>query len=170
MQRRPWAGRIILWLCNVLAAATASAQVSTAWPEGWLNLPPGYDAVFNLDDAPTGDGTLLHVHNDNDAGNLLIDVAYPLTERTTLRWNWRVDKLPSGRAEDTEQTHDYLAIAVMFDNGQVLSYIWSSVLPAGAIFACPSPRWKDRETHLVLYSGSARLAEYQGDGRYTLQL
>jgi hypothetical protein len=166
MQRRPWAGWLALSLCNVLAATAVSAQ-ATVWPEGWLNLPPG-GTVFHLDDDPAGDGTLLHAHTDNDAGSLLVNVAYSLTERTTLQWNWRVEDLPSERAEDTAQTHDYLAIAVMFDNGQVLSYIWSSVLPVGAVFACPLPRWKDLETHLVLYSGSTRLGEWLSEEKSLL--
>jgi hypothetical protein len=91
----------------------------------------------------------------------------PLSAVTCLRS--RPTKIPSLVAEDTESTHDYLAIAVMFDTEQVLSYMWSAELPTGTVFACPLPRWKDRETHIVLYSGDAQLGQWLSEERQLLE-
>jgi hypothetical protein len=42
-------------------------------------------------------------------------------------------------AEDTLPTHDYLSVAVEFENGQDLSYFWSAALPPESNFRCPIP-------------------------------
>ena len=54
-------------------------------------------------------------------------------------------------------THDYLSIAVEFDNGQDLTYYWSVNLPPETAFRCPLPNWQARETHLVVRSGQEGL-------------
>jgi hypothetical protein len=153
--RRARARFLILWLTCLL---TANADAQQVWPDGWLILPPvAGNEVFAVSDDAAVDGTVLKIATEKDAGSLLIDVDVPVTDATTLQWRWQVHDLPSLVAEDTESTHDYLAIAVMFDTEQVLSYMWSAELPTGTVFACPLPRWKDRETHIVLYSGDAQL-------------
>src|SRR5262249_38291997 len=102
------------------------------------------------------------------SGSLLINSAMQLTDRTTLKWRWNAHSIPSAVAENTEPTHTYLAIAVMFDNDQVLSYMWSATLPVGTVFQCPQPRWKDRETHLVMHSGAAELGQWLNEERNLL--
>lgn len=42
----------------------------------------------------------------------------PLTPTLRLRWSWRLDELPSRLPEDTALTHDYLSVALEFDDGQ----------------------------------------------------
>jgi hypothetical protein len=49
-----------------------------------------------------------------------------------------LEELPSQRPEDRLTSHDYLSIAAEFDDGQDLTYFWSSSLPVGA-FRCPIP-------------------------------
>jgi len=56
----------------------------------------------------------------------------------------------------------------MFDNDQVLCYMWSATLPIGTVFQCPQPRWKDRETHLVMHSGAAELGQWLNEERHLL--
>jgi hypothetical protein len=53
-------------------------------------------------------------------------------------WSWRVTTLPSLVGENTLGTHDYLSIAVEFDNGQDMTYLWSSSLAVGNAFRCPA--------------------------------
>ena len=65
---------------------------------------------------------------DNDAMILQRSLEAPFTPDTRLRWSWKVESLPSARAEDSLATHDYLSLAVEFDNGQDLSYLWSAAL------------------------------------------
>lgn len=100
-----------------------------------------------------------------DAAILHHDAALPLLPGTRLAWQWRVDRLPSKVAEDSLPTHDYLSIAVEFDNGQDLTYMWSAALPVGTVFRCPLPHWDQRETHVVVRSGEQDLGRWLGEER-----
>jgi len=104
-------------------------------------------------------------HSRNDVGLLHKDVVLPFEPGTRLRWAWRIDQLPSPVREDTLPTHDYLSIAVEFDNGQDITYFWSSELPVGTGFRCPIPTWTARETHVVVRSGSEGLGEWFNEER-----
>ena len=66
----------------------------------------------------------------------------------------------SSDLEDVTPTHDYLSIAVEFDNGLDLTYLWSAALPVGTVFRCPLPWWDQRETHQVVRSGAAGLGHW----------
>lgn len=100
-----------------------------------------------------------------DAAILQHDAPLPFLPETRLRWQWRVDTLPSAVAEDSLPTHDYLSIAVEFDNGQDLTYMWSAALPAGTVFRCPLPHWDQRETHVVVRSGTRELGQWLAEER-----
>jgi hypothetical protein len=95
-----------------------------------------------------------------DAGILQYPVDVPLDEKTRLDWSWRVSKLPSAVAETSLPSHDYLSIAVEFDNGLDLTYYWSAALPVGTTFRCPLPWWDQYETHQVVRSGTAELGHW----------
>jgi hypothetical protein len=114
----------------VASAGDMHAQQS-AWPDNWIFFPKGKgENVYRLDeDAASGSRVLAILTNkDVGTGSLLVNSDMPLTEHTTLEWRWNVRSIPSAVAENTEQTHHYLAIAVMCDNDQVLSYMWSATL------------------------------------------
>jgi hypothetical protein len=102
---------------------------------------------------------------EDDAAILrrLIDV--PLAPDTEIRWRWKIDRLPSAAPEDTLLCHDYLSVALEFENGRDLSWFWSSSLPVEKSFACPIPQWTPRETHLVVRSGSSGLGAWQSERR-----
>lgn len=100
-----------------------------------------------------------------DVGIIHKDAPFPLHADTRLRWSWKVDALPSDRAEDTVPTHDYLSIAVEFDNGQDLTYLWSAELPVGTGFRCPLPTWNARETHVVVRSGTTDFGRWLNEQR-----
>ena len=84
-----------------------------------------------------------------------VDVA--LDRSTRLAWAWKAEELPSKLREDSLPTHDYLSIAVEFDNGRDLTYMWSAALPEGKVFQCPLPWWDKRATHQVVRSDLAKL-------------
>jgi DUF3047 family protein len=100
-----------------------------------------------------------------DVGIVKQEVDFPLTDTTRLRWEWRVDELPSELAEDTFPTHDYLSIALEFDNGHDLTWHWSAELPPGWSYSCPIPTWRDRETHMVVRSGREGLGRWLHEER-----
>lgn len=100
-----------------------------------------------------------------DVGLLIKDAPLAFEPGTRLRWSWKIDELPSTLGEDRLETHDYLSIAVEFDNGQDITYLWSSELPVGKSFRCPIPTWAARETHVVVRSGPQGIGEWQDEER-----
>ncbi|MFT8417295.1 MAG: DUF3047 domain-containing protein [Acetobacter sp.] len=114
----------------------------------------------------SGSGTDIAVDtHDGDCCILETPVDIPLNDRTRLSWSWLVDKLPSELPEDLVLTHDYISVAVRFDNGRDLTYLWSKELPADYHFACPLPWWCDRETHWIVKSGTKQLGQWQNEAR-----
>jgi hypothetical protein len=85
-----------------------------------------------------------------------------------LRWSWRVDTLPSRLPEDTALTHDYVSIALEFDDGHDLTWYWSCCLPEGFSYRCPLPHWRRRETHVVARTGAAGLGRWIHEERLVL--
>jgi hypothetical protein len=116
--------------------------------------------------ARTADGAAaVHCHTEGDTGILQREVRATLAPGTRLRWSWRVDELPTDLPEDTLPSHDYLSIAVEFDDGQDLTYYWSSSLPVGTAYRCPLPGWSDIETHVVARSGRGELGRWLREER-----
>lgn len=103
-----------------------------------------------------------------NAGILRYPIDIPLDESTRLSWRWLVTALPSEVAEDTLPTHDYLSIAVEFENGQDLSYLWSAALPVEHAFRCPLPWWDRHETHLVVRSSADEIGRWVDEERPVL--
>lgn len=104
-------------------------------------------------------------HTHGDIGILRREARIPLAPGTRLHWSWRVDELPIDLAENTLPSHDYVSIAVEFDDGQDLTYYWSAALPEGTVYRCPLPTWRDKETHVVVRSGSAQLGRWLDEER-----
>ena len=133
-------------------------------PEGWGYLPSLGDAgVFSRIDA--SGSAVIRCQCDNDAMILQRSVEAPFTPDTRVRWSWKVESLPSPRAEDSLTTHDYLSLAVEFDNGKDLTYLWSAALEPERIFPCPVASWRERETHIVIRSGHEGLGRWIDEER-----
>jgi hypothetical protein len=140
-------------------------RAQTEPPPGWSYLwylGPGeiYRPVAAPDSRPA---ILCHTHGD--VGILRRDAEMPLRPGLELRWRWKVDELPIDLAEDTLPSHDYLSIAVEFDDGQDITYYWSASLPVGTVYRCPLPTWKDKETHVVVRSGPSQLGQWLEETR-----
>jgi hypothetical protein len=76
-----------------------------------------------------------------------------------------VQQLPSTLREDTVPSHDYMSIAVEFDNGRDITYYWSSNLPVGTGYDCPLPNWAGKEFHVVVRSGETGLGRWHNERR-----
>lgn len=122
-------------------------------PRGWRE-----HAVIGPSETHRGGCGQISSETAGDVGIICFDVSVPLTASLRLRWEWSVERLPSERPEDTLLTHDYLGIAVEFDDGRDLSWHWSAGLPEGYSYRCPLPHWRHRETHVVVRSGDTGLA------------
>ena len=148
----------------VLAEAQRLDQPVPA-PEHWdylWYLGPG--EIFRPGLAPDGRRSI-GCHTHGDVGILRREARTPLLPGTRLRWSWRVDELPTDLPEDTLPSHDYLSIAVEFDDGQDITYYWSAALAAGTVYRCPLPTWKDKETHVVVRSGPDGLGRWLEEER-----
>lgn len=148
----------------VLAEAERLEQ-SGAPPPSWRNdWRIGANEIFTTVSAPHGrQGIGCCTHGD--VGILQRDARIPLAPGTQLQWTWRVQRLPSDLAEDTIPSHDYLSIAVEFDDGQDITYFWSATLPEGTAFRCPLPVWRDIESHVVVRSGNRDLGRWLDEQR-----
>ena len=116
--------------------------------------------------APSERGITAHVHDA--VGIVRRPAEMPLSSSLRLRWSWRLDALPSRLPEDTTLTHDYLSVALEFDDGQDLSWHWSCSLPEGFAYRCPFDHWRRRETHIVVRSGAASLGRWVEEERPVL--
>jgi len=67
--------------------------------------------------------------------------------------------------EDSVPSHDYLSLAVEFENGLDLTYYWSKELPVGTAFWRPLPNWKQREFHVVIRSSAEGLGAWHAEHR-----
>lgn len=122
-----------------------------------VRTPPGWKYLWELGDAEVFSlvekGTI-HCEIADDAAILQTPISAPLTPATRLQWSWKVDQLPSRHAEDSLSNHDYVSLAVEFDNGQDLTYAWSATLDPELSYRCPISSWHERETHLIVRSGT----------------
>lgn len=130
-------------------------------PRGWTHLwRTGATEIYREQFEAT-DAQRIACRCSADAGILKYPVDIALDETTHLAWRWRVIQLPSQVGEDSGPTHDYLSIAVEFENGLDLTYMWSAALPVGNAFRCPLPWWDKRETHQVVRSGESELGRWR---------
>ena len=126
-------------------------------------MPAGWHNFFSFGDGSIfteGPGQRIDCETHKNVGILqypLVD--QPLQPGLTLDWRWVVERLPSHLPEDQLLSHDYLSIAVEFDDGQDITYLWSSGLPVGKVFRCPIPGWDAVETHVVQRSGLTDLGK-----------
>jgi hypothetical protein len=136
-------------LLEMLARAAERAIKPVSPPEGWRYLwRLGEGEIYQA--ATKAEEDCIHCTTHEDVGILQIPAERALTDTLTLNWDWIAHQLPSSLPEDIEPTHDYLSIAVEFDNGLDLTYMWSAALPEDTIFQCPLAWWDERETHWVV--------------------
>jgi hypothetical protein len=134
-------------------------------PPGWHYLwHVGPAEIFRAGHGPES-GACVHCRTQEDVGILQRNVDLPLTPDTELSWRWCVTELPSTLREDTLPSHDYLSIAVEFDNGRDITYYWSATLPEGYGYDCPLPNWSGIEYHVVIRSGRQHLGEWLAERR-----
>lgn len=134
-------------------------------PAGWHYLwHLGEAEIYKPSRTPEGrDAICCEV--EGDLGILQKQADFTLADDTTLSWRWKLDALPGLMREDSVPTHDYLSIAVEFENGWDLTYYWSRSLAPGTGYVCPLPNWKHREYHVVVRSGREGLGEWHTEER-----
>ncbi|MFE8872277.1 DUF3047 domain-containing protein [Acetobacter persici] len=126
-------------------------------PEHWAFMGSfGEVTIFSR----SGTDITMDTH-DGDCCILETPVDILPNEKTRQSSSWLVDKLPSELPEDLILTHDYVSVAIRFDNRRDLTYLWRTDLPTNYHFARPLPRWCDRETHRIVESGTEKLGQWE---------
>jgi hypothetical protein len=166
---------IILWTedaASGLAAATDDRLAVEAQRFGEQTAPPpGWEYLWFLGQSeifrPSNEGgrPCIECHTHRNVAILQHDAPFDLQPGTRICWSWKVDELPSALPENTAASHDYLSVAVEFENGRDITYTWSPELAIGTGYWCPLPNWKDREFHVVVRSGSAGLGTWLDESR-----
>jgi hypothetical protein len=118
----------------------------------------GQSDVF--DGFDEGERSGVRGYANNNWGIIKKELDLPLTEDAEIGFDWLYTTLPSDGPETEEQYHDYLSIAVEFDNGQDITWLWSRFLDVEQGFRCPLYWWDERETHIVIQSGIEGLGEW----------
>ncbi len=147
---------------GVLGEERSRLAGSQPLPAGWHNHfnAGGDDVIFR-----SGGPGQITCQSHKTGGLLRHPADMPLAPNTRLRWKWMVEELPSQLPEDQLAGHDYLSVGVEFDDGQDLTYFWSSNLPPGTTFRCPIPRWNEIETHMVIRTGYEGLGQWVNEDR-----
>ena len=114
------------------------------------------------------DGYFVSANLEDDVGIIKMPVNIELSESMLFSFDWLYHSLPAMAPETSIVGHDYLSIALEFDNGQDLTWMWSKFLAEGTSFTCPLPWWSERETHYVLDSGSDGLGKWKSHSRNIL--
>jgi hypothetical protein len=135
-----------------------------------LTMPAGFADLWNVGSGAnfnqvTENGVrVIQVRSQQNGGIIKAPVDLPLERGMRLKWDWRVNQLPSTRAEDATPRHQYTSIALEFEDGQDLTWYWSAELESGKHYQCPFGTWP-KETHLVVRSGLAQQGAWVREAR-----
>jgi hypothetical protein len=161
-------------LTTLAAQGDASAPAALANIAARKTLPAGFEPLWYLGAANVwadgaGDGRPgITADTSDDTSIVKKPLDIPLTPDTQLSFDWRYDAVPALGPETEQQFHDYLSIAIEFDNGQDLTWLRAAHLPAGTQFHCPLEWWDSRETHHVLEGAEAPLGQWTSHTRNVL--
>jgi hypothetical protein len=167
-----WSGPVDEGLETFAAAGGTVAEAEIARRRAERPLPRGWQPLWRVGEtgmfweSTTDDGhKIITCQCHNDAAILKYPLEIALDESLQLRWSWRIRRIPSRIPEDSLPGHDYVSVAIEFDNGQDLTYLWSCSLPEGTTFRCPIPWWDRHETHVVARSGTLHLGLWTSESK-----
>ncbi|MFT4825429.1 DUF3047 domain-containing protein [Congregibacter sp.] len=170
-----WSGAPEAALVAMAGTDDARWQLALSRHTDTPQLPDEFEYLWYL-----GQSTVFETYEDaahigvratptNEGGIIRKALDIPLDEETLVSFDWLYEQLPAKGPETEAQYHDYLSIALEFDNGQDLTWFWSGHLEAGTEFTCPLPWWDQRETHVAVQSGEEGLGEWHSHTRSVLQ-
>jgi hypothetical protein len=142
-----------LWLTGCLVAVALAGPLSTsqlavivfnpaAWPAG--RTPPDWHLKINhgrsdIDPCAEGNTYCLRLRSVDSSFALERGTDVNLEDTQFLTWRWKVTQLPAGGDFRHTSTDDQAAqLLVAFADRHVLSYIWDSTAPKGAMAAVNS--------------------------------
>ncbi len=146
---------------RIAAGELASVRQPPQPPAGWKYLwMVGESEVFS--EIEQG---VIRCDVADEAAILQKPISALFDSDTQVSWSWKIDSLPTTGDESSLSNHDYLSIAVEFDNGRDLTYFWSAALAPETSFHCPVSMWRGRETHLAVRTGNSDLGRWINEKR-----
>ena len=153
-------------LSQMAGEGSEAAAAALAAADSFKTLPRGFEHLWyvmraNVWSDGTADGRPgIAASTSDDVSIVKMPLDIPLDENTLFEFSWRYDAIPALGPETEAQFHDYLSVALEFDNGQDLTWFWSKELAVGTYFECPLPGWGGKEYHWTLQSGEEGLGEW----------
>jgi hypothetical protein len=137
--RRVFLSFIVLTLVSLAAAPQISLLVLNPlnWPPG--HLPEGWQVKINsgapeIATVQEGRDKYLDLKSHNSSYGLEHEVDVDPREAPYLTWKWKAKQLPAGGDFRRSKTDDQAAqVLVAFSDRRVLSYIWDTSAPQGAM-------------------------------------
>jgi len=159
--------------------ATIPVEDWSKQPEGKTGIPDGWKGQswgspkYEFRIVTQGGRKVLHLKSNNDSSTISKEIKVDIKSLPILQWSWQAVTLPKGGDARKSATDDQAAqIYVTFPRfpqqvrSRVISYIWDTTAPAGAVF-------KSEKTGLVTYvvvrSGSADLGKWLTESRNVLE-
>ena len=144
----------------------------TGIPDGWKGQSwgsPKYEFRIVTQSGRKG----LHLKSNNDSSTISKEIKVDIKSLPILQWSWQAVTLPKGGDARKSATDDQAGqLYVTFPRfpqqvrSRVISYIWDTTAPAGAVF-------KSEKTGLVTYvvvrSGPADLGKWLTESRNVLE-
>jgi hypothetical protein len=165
-----------------LSAADPASIPVEDWskqPEGKTGIPDGWKGQswgspkYEFRIVTQGGRKVLHLKSNNDSSTISKEIKVDVKSHPILQWSWQAVTLPKGGDARKSATDDQAAqLYVTFPRfpqqvrSRVISYIWDTTAPAGAVF-------KSEKTGLVTYvvvrSGPADLGKWLTESRNVLE-
>jgi len=165
-----------------LSAADPPTVLVEDWskqPEGKTGIPDGWKGQswgspkYDFRIVTQGGRKVLQIKSANDSSTISKELKVDVKSHPILQWSWQAVTLPTGGDARKSATDDQAAqVYVTFPRfpsqvrSRVISYIWDTTAPAGAVF-------KSEKTGLVTYvvvrSGTADLGQWLTESRNVLE-
>lgn len=130
-------------------------------PKSWKNT-----FLFNSQDIFSKTNTReITCHSHKNVGILQKNVDIEMVKELKFNWTWLMEYLPTEVSEKNANIADYLAIAIKFDDGQYLTYMWSNIQKEKQTFKTPLDGWKNININIVQCSGKRNLKKWLSESR-----
>lgn len=166
----------------LLPAVGQSGTIVEDWsqqPEGKTGIPDGWKGQtwgsprYDFRVVTQGGRKILHLKSQDDSSTISKEVKVDVSRVPLLQWSWQAVVLPKGGDARKAATDDQAAqVYVTFPRfpsavrSRIISYIWDSTAPVGAIFKSEK---SSLVTYVVVRSGSADVGKWVTETRNVLE-
>ena len=165
--------RVYLGACIAAAVVVTFAGGKVEFGEDFENgLRPIWEKVeFESETKHTiikeGTNSVLKATAENSASGLGVKLEGIDPKRTTLKWRWKIDRIPPGGSDNVKSTFDhtarmFVAFKTRIGPPRTINYVWANTVPAGKTFHHPS---SGRSRFVVLQGGNEKAGQWLAEQR-----